>query len=323
MSKVAHLLQMLLTLQYKQVTTASELAEILEVDKKTIYRYIETLSMANIPVNTKKGRYGGFYLDQDFYMKDPNLTEEELEAVLMASQILTEENGFIYEKELKRANTKIKNISLNKNLDLRELKPDIDFKISNIGSLENFEDIIAKINFAMSKGRTVRLSYFAMNKNSAIEKDVDPYTILFRQGAWHLIGYCNLRNEIGIFEISRIKSISITNLAYIKPANFSVKEYFKNSRGTFRGEQTLVKIKFSKNVANFIMETKWHENQKIEKLYDDSIMFSVYVNNLEEIKRWVMGFGMDAEVVDPLTLREEIKDEVLDIYNIYKNNSKF
>lgn len=318
MSKIAHMLQMILTLQYKKFTTASELAEIFEVDKKTIYRYIETLNMANIPIRTKKGRYGGFYLDENYYMREPGLTDTELESLLMAAQILTKENGFIYENELKRAVTKIKNTSLNNNYTLEALKPNVDFKISNIGSIENLEDKISKINYAISSGKALHLSYFSMNKDSITEREVDPYSIVFRQGAWYLIAYCNTRNEVRIFKVSRIRELELTNTPFMKPANFSVKEYLKNSWGIFRGEQTQVKIKFSKEAAEFIKETLWHENQEIEKLADGNILFSVYVNGLGEIKRWVMGFGMDAEVIEPEALRKDIAQEIEKLYNTYK-----
>lgn len=66
MSKISHLVKMLIMLQYKEITTATELSEILGVDKKTIYRYKNTLISSDIPVHTKKGRYGGIYIEKIF-----------------------------------------------------------------------------------------------------------------------------------------------------------------------------------------------------------------------------------------------------------------
>ncbi len=318
MSKLTHLLQMILTLQYKQFTTASELAGEFEVDKKTIYRYIETLNMANIPIKTKKGRYGGFYINEEFYMKEPNLTEDELEALLMAGEILNEENGFIYEKPLKRAITKIKNVTLHDNESLKDFRSRIEFKISNVGNLESLDNIISKINSAMVKNRSVEISYFSMNKDSLTQRMVDPYAISFRMGAWYLIGYCHLRESVRLFKISRIRKLTITNNLFFKPLNFSVKEYMKNSWGTFRGELTRVVIKFDKKAAAFVKESRWHESQEIEELKDGSILFKVYVSGVGEIKRWVLGFGSEAEVMEPNSLRDEISEDCMKLTNLYE-----
>ncbi len=73
MSKISHILQLLIILQYKEFVTAGELSDFLMVDKKTIYRYINSLNLANIPIHAKKGRYGGFYIDKNFYMKSPEI----------------------------------------------------------------------------------------------------------------------------------------------------------------------------------------------------------------------------------------------------------
>ncbi|MCY6484451.1 HTH domain-containing protein [Clostridium aestuarii] len=113
MSKLSHLLELIIMLQRKELTTASEIAEIFNVDKKTIYRYVEALKAANIPVESKKGRYGGFSINKDFYIKYPKLDSKELEALLMAAKMLTREKGFFYADELQSAVMKIKNTVVN------------------------------------------------------------------------------------------------------------------------------------------------------------------------------------------------------------------
>lgn len=320
MSKISHLLEIVIMLQYKDLTTASELADILKVDKKTIYRYINSLVDANIPVKTKKGRYGGFYIDKGFYIKNPELTTQELQSLLMASYILTKQNGFSYEKELNSAVAKINSISINSSNKLKEQHNENEFNINHLINLEMFDDNIAKINYAMSKGRTISIDYFSLNMNSLTYRKLDPYTILFKEGAWHLIGYCHLKKEVITFEISRIKKIKITDSIYMKPVNFLLKEYLNNSWGIFNGNEIEVNIKFNKNISNYIKETRWHPNQEIIKQEDGSILFKALVDDLGEIKNWVLGFGEKAEVIAPMKLRNEIKKEVYSLFHSYGNN---
>lgn len=317
MSKISHLLEMIITLQYKGLTTASELAETLEVDKKTIYRYINSLNKANIPVHTKKGRYGGFYIDEEFYMKPSKLSEEEIQSLLMATEILTEENGFTQQKELQSAVSKIKSFSINDNVELKGLNDNGDFKISEIGSLQNLEDKISKINYSMNRGRALSLNYFSINKNSLTIRKVDPYNLIFKSGAWYIIGYCHMKEQVETFKVSRIKSLKITDEIYMRPHSFQLKDYLENCWALFTGEKTKIAIKFNKDMDSFIRDTRWHANQEIKVLEDGSVLFSIYVDEVESVKNWVMGFGKNAEIIEPSGLRDEIKQEIQEMYKKY------
>lgn len=317
MSKISHLLEMIITLQYKGLTTASELAETLEVDKKTIYRYINSLNKANIPVHTKKGRYGGFYIDEEFYMKPSKLSEEEIQSLLMATEILTEENGFTQQKELQSAVSKIKSFSINDNVELKGLNDNGDFKISEIGSLQNLEDKISKINYSMNRGRALSLNYFSINKNSLTIRKVDPYNLIFKSGAWYIIGYCHMKEQVETFKVSRIKSLKITDEIYMRPHSFQLKDYLENCWALFTGEKTKIIIKFDKDMDSFITDTKWHANQEIKVLEDGAILFSIYVDEIESVKNWVMGFGKNAEIIEPSELRNEIKQEIEEMFKKY------
>lgn len=320
MSKISHLLEMIITLQYKGLTTAAELAETLEVDKKTIYRYISSLNKANVPVHTKKGRYGGFYIDKEFYMKPSNLSEEELRALLMATEVLTGDNGFIHEKELQRAVCKVKSLCTNIDSNLKQFSDSGAFSLNEIGNLENLEDKVSKINYSMNRGRTLSINYFSINKNSLTMRKVDPYNLIFKEGSWYIIGHCHMKDDVETFKLSRIKSLKVTDEIYMRPHTFSLQEYLEKNWQLFNGDKIKVSIKFYGKTASFIKEIKWHANQSIEELDEGNILFSVYIDDTEDIKTWIMGFGKNAEVLEPKELREEIKNEAEELYKKY---SKF
>jgi predicted DNA-binding transcriptional regulator YafY len=318
MSKLSHLLEMIVTLQYKPLTSASELAEILGVDKKTIYRYIGSLNEANIPVHTKKGRYGGFYIDKEFCMKSNNLNWDELNAVIMASELLTKERGFNYEIELKKAVSKIKSVEFNCNMELQHMKEDKGFIMNHIGCMESLDDNIAKINHAMQKGRTVSITYFSINKSSMVVHKVDPYTLMFYKGAWHLIGYSYLLNCVETFKLSRVKKIKLTTEIYMKPATFSLEEYLEKNKGIFKAGQTEVKVKFTGSAVAFIKNNSWYDDQQIDEMEDGSIVLKFLTNELKDTKSWVMGFGTEAEIVQPEKLRYDIINDIETLSKIYK-----
>lgn len=322
MSKLSHLLEMIITLQYKPLTSASELAEILGVDKKTIYRYIDSLNEANIPVHTKKGRYGGFYLDDEFCMKPNNLSEEELKAIIMASEILTKENGFNYENELKNAVAKIKKVEINAKPELQHMVKDKGFKLDRIGCIENLDENIAKVNYAMQKGRTLSITYYSVNKNSTVVHKVDPYNLVFHKGDWCLIGYSYYLNCVETFKFSRIRRIKSTNEIYMKPVTFSLKEYLDKNKSKSNLDEIDIKIKFSSNsnVSDFIKDNIRYDNREIEENKDGNIVLKFSVADFEDVKEWIMGFGAEVEVVEPQSLRDQILNDIEMMLKIYKKS---
>ncbi|MFA6940690.1 MAG: transcriptional regulator [Clostridiaceae bacterium] len=317
MAKLSHLLELINILQYKKFSTASELAHMLEVDKKTIYRYMDSLNMANIPVRAKKGRYGGFYIGDEYYMKPPALTDDEVQALLLSSEVLSKENGFIYAEDLKKAVSRIVNSSLNTQKELKSIRETLDFQVSKIGAFEDLKGGISKLNYAIKNDISIKISYFSISKNEQTTRVVDPYSLIYKKGFWYVIGYCHLRQEVRIFKVFRIKNIKVTEEKFKIQKKYSAKEYMKNSWNVFRGEETKVTIIFKKEAAGFIKETKWHENQQIEDFPNGDIAFTVYVNGTAEIKSWVMGFGNKAKVLEPASLKEEIKKEIEALNLIY------
>lgn len=315
MSKIAHLMEMLITLQYKKLTTASELADVLQVDKKTIYRYINNLSLANIPIHTKKGRYGGFYIDEAFYMRPPKLNFQELQSLIAAEQVL-EESKFPLKKDLRNSVSKIKSICFNDNNELEKKLEGAKFKPYDFIDSLKLDKKIDKLNNSMERGRTLRIEYF--NSNNLYEENIDPYNLIFKDGDWFIIAYSHNEDKVKAYRVSRIGKMDITNDIYIKPVTFSLDEFLNNSWGEFNGEKELVKIKFSRKVAESIKKIKWGNIQEVESLEDRSIILKFYADDLEDIKTWILGFGAEAEIIEPISLRLDINGEIKKLLNMYK-----
>lgn len=317
MSKIAHLMEVLITLQYKKLTTASELAQVLKVDKKTIYRYISNLNLANIPIHTMKGRYGGFYIDEAFYMKPPKLNFQELQSIIAVEQAI-EESNFPLKRDLRNAVAKIKSICLKDDKELEEKLEGSSIKLYNLGDTLRLDEKIDKINYSMERGRTLDIEYFTINKNTLCEQNVDPYNLIFKDGDWYIVGYSHNEDKVKVYRLSRIRNMDITNDIYMKPKTFSLNDFLTNFWGVFNGEKQLVKVKFSKNIAELIRKIKWSSTQEIEDLDDGSMLLKFYIDELGDIKTWILGFGGEAEVIEPLSLRTDINEEIKKLLNIYK-----
>jgi predicted DNA-binding transcriptional regulator YafY len=128
-------------------------------------------------------------------------------------------------------------------------------------------------------------------------------------GTFYLIGLCHVREEVRIFALDRIKMLSQTDERFEIPEDFDLENFLKPSFGVFQGEPVKVKIWFSADIAGYIKEKIWHESQEIHSQDDGSFIFDAEVAGTDEIKFWVMNWGSHALVLEPESLRNEIRAE--------------
>ena len=126
-----------------------------------------------------------------------------------------------------------------------------------------------------------------------------------------------MKGDIRSFKLNRVKNLKISKDIYMRPHTFSLKEYLDKNWGIFMGDKIKVVIKFSEKEAAFIKDTTWHIYQNIDQIEGGKILFTIYLNELEDIKKWVLSFGKDAEVIEPIELREDIKRELEELYKKY------
>jgi predicted DNA-binding transcriptional regulator YafY len=124
-----------------------------------------------------------------------------------------------------------------------------------------------------------------------------------------MIGYCHLRNEVRVFALDRIKMLHQTKESFEVADDSDFEEFMRPSFGVYQGKPVKVRIWFSPDAAGYIKEKIWHETQEIVPQKDGSIVFEAEVAGTEEIKFWVMSWGSKAEVLEPQSLREEIRAE--------------
>ena len=138
-------------------------------------------------------------------------------------------------------------------------------------------------------------------------------------GNWHLIAYCALRSHLRTFALSRIKNYEALGSEIVLPGGFPpVKEYLRRNFGIFYGGETMeVILAFSPEVAGFVKEQIWHKRQKVDDGGNGGIILKLPVSDLREIKREVLKFGADVEVLSPKVLRDEVKAEIEKMRRIY------
>jgi predicted DNA-binding transcriptional regulator YafY len=132
---------------------------------------------------------------------------------------------------------------------------------------------------------------------------------LYVNNGLNLVGHDHRENALRTFAVERIQSAKLTNRRLEIPPDFDFDEFQKTAFNVIWGEPQEVEIRFSAFQAPYIRERAWHPSQQIENESDGSIILTLHVADLDEVKRWLIGFGADADVVKPQELRNEIRCE--------------
>ena len=151
---------------------------------------------------------------------------------------------------------------------------------------------------------------------------VDPYKIWFFEGTIYLIGFCHLRGQVRMFVLDRIRMLRVTEETFDPPKDFSLDEYLGHSFKVMRDELHTVRVRISPAWTRYVGEKIWHESQKAEKLPDGGLELTFRVAGLEEIMRWVLSLGPEAEVVEPERLKEMVRKSLGETLSIYDQSDQ-
>jgi predicted DNA-binding transcriptional regulator YafY len=142
---------------------------------------------------------------------------------------------------------------------------------------------------------------------------VDPYHLTLIDSDWYLIGFCHLRQSVLMFSAVRVRSVRETGETFERPGDFRVESYLGDSFRAVRGPEGRryrVVLRFTPGCAGRIAEKRWHHSQEAERTPDGGLVLRLDVSELIEVKRWVLFWGAECEVLEPDELRAQVEDEL-------------
>ena len=137
-----------------------------------------------------------------------------------------------------------------------------------------------------------------------------------------MIALDHAKEDVRTFAVERIRSAAVTRSRFTPPPTAALDELQSSAFQLIHGEPQLVRIRFSPKQAPYIVERQWHPSQKLETLSDGSIILSLMVASLWEVKRWLLGWGQDAEVLKPQRLRDDCSLELCGLSSQYERDTK-
>jgi predicted DNA-binding transcriptional regulator YafY len=168
---------------------------------------------------------------------------------------------------------------------------------------------VALIQRAMLERRRLDMRHYSMSRDEENRRQVDPYHLTVFDGGYYLVGYCHWRKTERIFAVERVRELRILATRFTVRPGFDVEEYLKQSWGIVKGEIVPVKVIFSRAVGRYIRERLWHQSQRLRGLPDGRLEMTMRVPDTLELRRWLLGYAAEAEVLEPPRLRETLRSE--------------
>ncbi len=291
--QVNRLFEIIYILLDKKVVTAKELAERFEVSQRTIYRDIETLSTAGIPVYMSKGKGGGISILPEFVLNKAVLTEEEKLEIL--SSIKAVNAVSFNDSDIEKVLKKLNNILGENDTDWIE----VDF--SNWGNAEREKEIFNILKSAILSKRIVNFDYMS-GKGENIKREVYPLKLYFKGQSWYMYGYCKIRDDYRFFKLRRIKDLCISKETF----NIKFLKNIMKKDNIYEGKFIILKMRISSKMAYRVYD----EFENFQQLQDGSFIVEIKYPKGQWIFNYIYSFGEECEVLEPEEIRKEVKDKI-------------
>jgi predicted DNA-binding transcriptional regulator YafY len=227
-SPTTRLLSVLELLQSRRQMSGSEIARRLEVDPRTVRRYIVMLQDMGIPIESVRGPYGSYRLGRSHRIPPLLFTEAEAIALSLGLLAIREFRFPVEVAAVESALAKTERVLPEKLLKQAQAVQDtITFHLDFLPSrVEN--NFMAALSSAVQGQQSVQMHYRSWDNNET-ERRFDPYGIVFNEGFWYTTGYCHLRGGLRTFRLDRIAALDPLETSFERPENFDVLEHVLSS----------------------------------------------------------------------------------------------
>ena len=297
------LLTILELLQLYPVLSGGELARRLEVDGRTVRRYVTMLQDMGIPVEAVRGRDGGYRLRPGFKLPPMMFTQHEALALALGL-LLVRRLGLGAEREaMEGAAAKLERVlpeSTRAQLQAMQSVLVLDLPITRT---DPAAETILTLSTAVAEQRQVDLFYQAWNKE-VTGRRIDPYGLVYRMGYWYVPGYCHLRQDVRTFRLDRIEAVTLRDEVFVRPQSFDPLAYVNQALATTPGIWAI----------DVLLHTTLPEAQRqisaalgTLTLEPEGVVLRCYVQNLRWFAHYLAGLDCSLTIRHPPELRTTLQ----------------
>lgn len=288
--QINRLFEIVYILLERKTITAKELAERFEVSTRTIYRDVEILSQAQIPVYANKGNGGGIGLLEDYVLDKSMLSEEEQNQILFALQSME-----------KISNQDEKNILEKMSSIFNKSKTNwIDVDFSDWGTNGEQDQTFNLIRNAILKHNVIEFVYYN-SYGEEKKRQAEPLQIYFKDKSWYLKAYCRLKQDYRLFKISRMKDIKHLNETFER-------ELPQIKENKFDYKTIQLELEISKDMSYRVYDE--FKREDIIKNKNGDFIVKVEFPENDWVYGYILSFGENVKVLSPGYVKSIIKEKL-------------
>ncbi len=300
--QIDQLFELVYVLIEKKQVTAKEMAKRFGVSTRTIYRWVEALSVSGIPVYALTGRGGGIAISENYTLDKTVLSEEERLELVSSVKALDSLSGGTTGEKLSRL--------VPSNTDWLE----VDFSPWSPEG-QGVRQLFGTLRECILKKRQVEFDYFG-GSGKTERRSVHPWKLVYRGQAWYLLGWCNTRKAERYFKLSRMVNVEQTG----RVANVMMNETRQTENAGSKPDKNprLIKIKakISANKAFYLLDSFACSETKTGS--DGSLIVTFTAPDSDWLIGNLLSYGADLKIISPKKIRDAVIKEAIGVTELYK-----
>lgn len=307
MNRTDRLLAIVLELQGRGHLRAQDLAEHFETSVRTIYRDVEALCEAGVPIVATPGR--GYALMEGYFLPPLTFTAEEATTLLLGGDFVRGQFDPHYRDVAATACRKIEAVlPARQREELGALRDSLHIVSTNADNAAAplVPQLLGTLRRAILERRVVRFRYHGRHADdphtALLERDADPYSLAHVAGVWHLIAHCHRRGALRKFRLDRMERLVVTDDAFTRPAHFRLPDEPRDDR------RVTIRALFGGETARWVRESRFFYMVAQEET-PDGLLVNLRVRREDDALPWLLGWGARVRVLEPLSLRDRLAAE--------------
>ncbi|TFE00648.1 helix-turn-helix transcriptional regulator [Jeotgalibacillus salarius] len=320
MPKTDNMLAILWMLRSGEKMTAKQISEKLEMNIRTVYRYIDTISTSGVPIVSEPGHNGGYTL-LDNFIDAPLFFDSEEQTSLFHAAVFAEEAGYYGGEALNRAISKLSNYS-NQEQEIKVNQHLTSLEVISGLSSHSMEPFLKELGQAVADGYSVKILYPKSGEKHLNDRLVDPYRMIYWNHKWYVIGYCHLRTDIRSFRVDRIEDLTLTENKFERPDDFSARDYFTESLlPTIDDKEEVLSLVITgdKNVLADICQ-HWYLGHYLQERTDNQAVFLLEKDVIHTyVPYLLLPYNQSIKVIEPISLKERLVEVLSELIKFHQS----
>ncbi len=308
--KIDRLVSIILLLLEKERVGAQQLADLFEVSPRTIYRDIDAINLAGIPVRATPGVGGGFEIMQNYKLDRKVFSADDLSAILMGLSSLS---GMVRGSEVVSALAKVKSVipaASAKEIELRANQIQVD--LTPWTGNRNIGPNLELLKTALQQNRLLSFTYTGRTGTKTARR-AEPYQLVLKNSQWYWLGFCHNRNDFRLFKLARTANLQML-------AQTFVPRPYPNPQLDFSADAAAMQIEIQLRVHKSLLERVLDYCSDEQIVPDGDAYFFVNFPFIENDYYYdmLLSFGPRCECLGPARVRAALRRKIQALAALYK-----